>query len=99
MRYEFACSAFVPVSPGAWTGASIGNRPLQVALLHRTMAHVDHENRIAEYLLGQLPAAEAERLEQEFLSDDSRYEEVLAVEDELLLEYARGRLALPDRTR
>jgi hypothetical protein len=63
------------------------------------MAHVDHEDRIVEYLLGTLPAAEAERLEQEFLSDDSRYEDVLAVEDELLLEYARGRLALPDRTR
>lgn len=63
------------------------------------MSRAAQDRRIVDYLLGTLPEGEQERVEQEFLSDDGRYEEVLAAEDELLLDYARGELAPDDRLR
>jgi hypothetical protein len=63
------------------------------------MSRAENDGRLADYLLGKLPEEEQERLEQEYLADDSRYEDVLAVEDELLVEYARGELEPADRAR
>jgi hypothetical protein len=49
------------------------------------------------YLLGTLPDAEAEALERELLADDVAYEELLALEDELFHDYARGGLPESER--
>jgi hypothetical protein len=49
-------------------------------------------NRIYRYLLGDLPEKEQSALEQEFLADGETFEQVWAVENELIDRYVRGRL-------
>ena len=46
------------------------------------------------FVLGLLPDDERDRLEREALADDGLYEQLVAAEDELFYDYARG--ALPD---
>lgn len=57
----------------------------------------DQEKRTAQYLLGQLPEEEQAQLEQRYLTDDSLFEELLAIEDDLRDAYVRGDLSAPDR--
>jgi hypothetical protein len=58
----------------------------------------DHET-IVRYLLGTLPEDEQARLEEEYFRDDRAFERVLAVEDELLHDYAQGGLDADERRR
>jgi len=57
----------------------------------------EQEKQMAQYLLGQLPEQEEAELERRYLADDTQFEELLAVEDDLRDAYARGELAGPDR--
>ena len=43
----------------------------------------DQEKRMAQYLLGQLPEEDQAELERRYLADDSLFEELLAIEDDL----------------
>ena len=55
------------------------------------------ENRIFRYLLGDLPEEEQFALEQEFLADDEKFDQVCAAETELVDRYLRNRLASPEK--
>ena len=56
--------------------------------------HIDLDDvAIRNYLLGLLPEAEAEVLEEAYLGDPQVFERVRGVEDDLLDDYAGGRLA------
>ncbi|MBL8168425.1 MAG: hypothetical protein JNJ50_09740 [Acidobacteria bacterium] len=48
--------------------------------------------KIRQYLLGALPEPEQTALENEYLNDDERFEQMLAVETELVDGYVRGTL-------
>jgi hypothetical protein len=50
-------------------------------------------SQLRAFLLGELPHDEAERLEHSLLSDDSLYELLLAIEEELIDEYLSGTLS------
>ena len=52
---------------------------------------------MAQYLLGQLPEEEQAELERRYLADDTLFEELLAIEDDLRDAYVRGELSRPDR--
>ena len=52
---------------------------------------------MAQYLLGQLPQEEQAELERRYLADDTLFEELLAIEDDLRDAYVRGELSRPDR--
>lgn len=54
---------------------------------------------LTRYLLGDLPTAEQERLEEEYFSDNDLFIELLDVKDQLTSDYLAGRLALADRER
>jgi len=51
------------------------------------------DERLARYLLGDLPEAEQMALEQEYFADPEKLEEVWAAENELVDRYVRGRLS------
>jgi hypothetical protein len=55
------------------------------------------EQRRRQYLLGALPEEDAVRLEREFLADDAAYEDLVALEDDLFHDYARGGLTDGER--
>lgn len=57
------------------------------------------EARLTRYLLGELPEAERDALEEAFFVDDDAFEQALAAEDELLDAYARGELSPGERAR
>ena len=57
------------------------------------------EARAVRYLLGTLPEAEQILVEQEVFSSDDRYEQLLAVEDELMYAYLQDELSADDRRR
>jgi hypothetical protein len=59
----------------------------------------EQDELIIRYLLAELTAAEAERFEARYFDDDSRFEQLLAVEDELFEAYARGELSGRERER
>lgn len=59
--------------------------------------NTDHEELLANYLLGQLPEAEQLRLEERFFTDNEYYEQLLALEDELRYDYAAGGLSPAQR--
>jgi hypothetical protein len=50
-----------------------------------------------QYLLGQLPAEDASRLEERLLTEDAFYDELGIVEDELIDQYVGGDLSESDR--
>jgi hypothetical protein len=50
------------------------------------------QNRIRLYLLGKLPDSEKEQIEQELLTNDDLFEEILIVEEALADEYVAGKL-------
>ncbi len=55
------------------------------------------ENQIRDYLLGNLPAEQAERLEERLLRDEEFAEQMSLVEDELTEDYARNVLSPRER--
>src|SRR5262245_13918867 len=57
------------------------------------------EDLIERYLLGELPVAERTALENEYLADKAKYDQVCRIEDDLLYRYARGALSPADRER
>jgi hypothetical protein len=58
---------------------------------------MDSEKQMAQYLLGQLGEHERVELEQRYLGDDTWFEELLAIEDELRDAYERRELSREDR--
>lgn len=56
-----------------------------------------HDALMIRYLLGEATEQEQQRLEEQFFADDERYQELLAIEDELRYEYAQGGLAPEQR--
>lgn len=52
-----------------------------------------------DYLLGKLPLDEQIRVEQQFFEDDDRFDQLVALEDELMYDYLQGGLSRPDRRR
>ena len=57
----------------------------------------ENDRRMIQYLLGTLPEAERTRLEDDYFADDTRFEELAAVEAELIDAYVRGELARSER--
>jgi hypothetical protein len=53
----------------------------------------DNEDLMVNYLLGELSEDEQLRLEELFFTDDEYYQQLLALEDELIYDYAAGGLA------
>jgi len=51
-----------------------------------------NEEMLVQYLLGQLPEEEQQRIEQWFFDDEPYYQQLLEVEDELRCAYAQGSL-------
>jgi len=50
-----------------------------------------------DYLLGRLSAEDRDRVEREYLADDSLHQEIIAVESELLDSYVRGELSVDEQ--
>jgi hypothetical protein len=59
----------------------------------------EEEALTIRYLLGTLPEPDRIRLEESFFTDDERYEQMLAVEDELMYACLQGELSAEDRAR
>src|SRR5262245_5619755 len=57
----------------------------------------DNEKLLIRYLLGSLPEEQQLQVEGEFLSDDQRYERLLALENELFYDYAQNKLSPDER--
>src|SRR5262245_57851539 len=57
----------------------------------------DNERLLIRYLLGSLPEEQRLQVEGEFLSDDQRYERLLALENELFYDYAQNKLSPCER--
>lgn len=55
------------------------------------------EQQLRRYLLGDLSPDEASSLEVRYFSDDQAFGELLAAEDDLIDDYARGALSPPER--
>ena len=64
-------------------------------MMHETESQ---KTALRQYLLGSAPEDERERLEQALLADENLYEELLAIEDELMDQYVWGQLPEPERT-
>ncbi|MGA2601275.1 MAG: hypothetical protein ABSH09_30290 [Bryobacteraceae bacterium] len=52
-----------------------------------------------EYLLGVLNENDAARIEEEYFADPAFFESVCSAEEELIIEYLKGELSLPERER
>ena len=59
--------------------------------------HTDNEALAKRYLLGLLSPEEGARFEQRYFADDSLFEEMETVEDQLIDAYVRGELNTSDR--
>src|SRR5262245_33267584 len=57
----------------------------------------DNEKLLIRYLLGSLPEEQRLQVEGEFLSNDQRYERLLALENELFYDYAQNKLSPGER--
>lgn len=57
----------------------------------------EHDRRTIRYLLGDLPETEQTAVEQEYFVDQEKFEEVWAVENDLVDRYVRGRLSRGER--
>src|SRR5215510_183207 len=57
----------------------------------------EHDERTIRYLLGDLPETEQTAVEQEFFVDQEKFEEVWAIENDLVDRYVRGRLSRRER--
>jgi len=54
---------------------------------------------MTDYLLGKLSPEDQIRLEEQFFADDECFDQLVAVEDDLMYDYLRGRLPPADRQR
>ena len=59
----------------------------------------ESENLIRSYLLGQLIEVDQAALEQELLTDQGKFDQVWAVENELIDSYVRGEMSPADQER
>jgi hypothetical protein len=57
------------------------------------------EDLIRRYLLGELAEADQAALEQELLIDRGKFDQVWAIENEIVDSYARGEMSRADRER
>src|SRR5262245_41857324 len=57
----------------------------------------DNEKLLIRYLLGSLPEEQQMQVEGGFLSDDQRFERLLALENELFYDYAQNKLSPDER--
>src|SRR5262245_55317578 len=57
----------------------------------------DNEKLLIRYLLGSLPEEQQLQVEGGFLSDDQRFERLLALENELFYDYAQNKLSPDER--
>lgn len=57
----------------------------------------EHDERVTGYLLGRLTEAEQTSVEQEYFSNPEKFEEVWAVENDLVDAYVRGQLSGGER--
>src|SRR5262245_38860447 len=57
----------------------------------------ENEKLLIRYLLGSLPEEQQLQVEGGFLSDDQRYERLLALENELFYDYAQNKLSPDER--
>lgn len=55
-----------------------------------------NENAIRHYLLGQLPEAEAEAIEESYFAEPEAFDRVRGVEDDMIDDYVAGRLGRAD---
>lgn len=58
---------------------------------------VHNETVLKRYLLGEVSSDECDKIEREYLANKDCFEQLLAVEDDLLDEYARGELSAHER--
>src|SRR5262245_38089139 len=58
-----------------------------------------YENLIRRYLLGELAETDQTSFEQELLGDREKFDQVWAVENELIDQYVRGEMARAERQR
>jgi hypothetical protein len=65
----------------------------------RVMKIAQNENLIRRYLLGELAEADQAALEKELLIDRGKFEQVWAIENELVDSYVRGEMSRADRKR
>lgn len=63
------------------------------------MQRLPQEALMVHYLLNELSSAERDQIEQRFFQDPDYFEELQAVEEELIDDYARGALAPTERER
>ena len=56
------------------------------------------QGEVRRWLLGLLPEAESQSLEERFVTDASLYEELFIIEDELIDDYLAGKLTADERT-
>lgn len=68
-------------------------------ITRETKSRPEDERIMIDYLLGLLPEAESERLEQQYLEDETLFELLQEVEGELIDEYASGVLSGEERQR
>ena len=61
------------------------------------MKTTEQENLIRQYLLGDLPEAEALALEQKYFADAEKFDQIWAMEDKLVDAYVRDQLPVMDR--
>ena len=55
------------------------------------------ERQICQYLLGKLGVEEQQRFEEQLMTQESLFDELMVLEDELIDEYLQGTLSPPDR--
>jgi hypothetical protein len=60
---------------------------------------VRDESLLRRFLMGDITADEREQIEDAFMVDDELYQSLRAIEDELIIDYLRGRLTLESQTR
>ena len=56
------------------------------------------ERQICQYLLGKLGVEEQQRFEEQLMTQESLFDELMVLEDELIDEYLKGTLSPVDRT-
>ncbi|MEP6742302.1 MAG: hypothetical protein ABJB61_07365 [bacterium] len=58
---------------------------------------IQSDETLKRYLLGQISHEEREQIEREYLANKDLFDQLLAVEDDLMDEYARGQLSVGER--
>ena len=61
------------------------------------MSHAVDERQICQYLLGKLGLEEQQRFEEQLMTQESLFDELMVLEDELIDDYLKGTLSPVDR--